>query len=59
MGMFGRGGTEDCGREVCIILSTFFTALFTVFGDGGNELIGINKEGEEHLGGLLKLWRTI
>jgi len=55
MGMFRRGGTEDCGGEVCIILSAFFTAFFAIFGDGGNELIGINKKGEEHLGGLLKL----
>ena len=52
MGMFRRGGTEDCGGEVCIILPIIF-AIITLFGDGGNELIGINKKGKEHLGGLL------
>ena len=51
MGMFRRGGSENCGGEICIIFIS--SGIFAVFGDGGDELIGINKEGEKHLGGLL------
>ena len=49
--MFRRGGTENCSGEVCI---TFISStILAIFGDGGDKLIGINKKGEKHLGGLL------